>query len=93
MSEKLLPQNSMPGTFARTISRRAVLRGLGADERRESQPALDVHRRRLWFPTPGQLGTKLGLEDTENVAHLKGCFEPFARTRLTPYSASTFFNS
>ena len=29
MSEKLLPQNRMPGTFARTISRRAVLRGAG----------------------------------------------------------------
>jgi hypothetical protein len=29
MSEKLLPQNKMPGTFARTISRRAVLRGAG----------------------------------------------------------------
>ena len=29
MSEKLLPQNSMPRTFARTISRRAVLRGAG----------------------------------------------------------------
>ena len=29
MSQKLLPQNSMPRTFARTISRRAVLRGAG----------------------------------------------------------------
>ena len=29
MSEKLLPQNSIPRTFARTISRRAVLRGAG----------------------------------------------------------------
>ena len=29
MSEKLLPQNRMPRTFARTMSRRAVLRGAG----------------------------------------------------------------
>ena len=29
MSEKLLPQNRIPRTFARTISRRAVLRGAG----------------------------------------------------------------
>ena len=29
MSEKLLPQNSIPGTFVRTMSRRSVLRGAG----------------------------------------------------------------
>ena len=29
MSEKLLPQNSIPGTFLRTMSRRSVLRGAG----------------------------------------------------------------
>src|SRR5438045_4210699 len=29
MSDKLLPQNSIPGTFVRTMSRRAVLRGAG----------------------------------------------------------------
>ena len=29
MSEKLLPQNSVPGTFVRTMSRRSVLRGAG----------------------------------------------------------------
>ena len=29
MSEKLLPPNRVPRTFARTISRRAVLRGAG----------------------------------------------------------------
>ena len=29
MSEKLLPQNRIPRTFARTISRRSVLRGAG----------------------------------------------------------------
>ena len=29
MSEKLLPQNRIPRSFARTISRRAVLRGAG----------------------------------------------------------------
>ncbi len=29
MSDKLLPQNSIPGTFVRTMSRRSVLRGAG----------------------------------------------------------------
>src|SRR6187431_2620241 len=29
MSEKLLPPNSVPGTFVRTMSRRSVLRGAG----------------------------------------------------------------